>query len=50
MIAGDRVSVSRYHGAIVGTVVSVVPGHVTILAGNARMTVDLSRRVVKVMK
>lgn len=50
MIPGDRVSVSRYHGAIIGTVVSVVPGYATILAGNARMTVDLSRRTVRVMK
>lgn len=50
MIPGDRVSVSRYRGVVFGTVVSAVPGHATILAGNARMTVDLSRRTVKVMK
>jgi len=47
---GDTVAVSRAYGSLVGIVAALPAGHVTLDAGNHRVTFELSRRTVKVIK
>lgn len=49
MTAGDRVSISRYYGVMVGTVLAVSPGHLTVLTGGARRIIDTSRRQITLL-
>ncbi len=49
MNAGQRVTISRYHGAATGVISSVTPGHITVDTGKRTEVIDLSRRTVKVI-